>query len=73
VPAAPSPREPRPLRWLRDLFWRRSGAEGLRQFKQAFAPRWNRLYIAAPSRLALAFGALDILREITRSGPTPRS
>ncbi|WP_424940079.1 phosphatidylglycerol lysyltransferase domain-containing protein [Aliiroseovarius sp. S253] len=43
-----------------------SGAAGLRQFKAAFAPRWETLYAAAPTRLALAFGALDVTREICR-------
>jgi phosphatidylglycerol lysyltransferase len=43
-----------------------SGAAGLRQFKTSFAPSWETLYAAAPSRLALAFGALDVSREICR-------
>lgn len=43
-----------------------SGAAGLRQFKTAFAPNWETLYAAAPSRMALAFGALDVSREICR-------
>lgn len=43
-----------------------SGAAGLRQFKSSFAPRWETLYAAAPSRAALAFGALDVTREICR-------
>jgi phosphatidylglycerol lysyltransferase len=33
---------------------------GLLQFKAAFAPRWERRYIAAPGRLALALGAAEI-------------
>lgn len=43
-----------------------SGAAGLRQFKTSFAPSWETLYAAAPSRLALVFGALDVTREICR-------
>lgn len=43
-----------------------SGAEGLRQFKSAFAPSWETLYMAAPTRAALVLGSLDIIREITR-------
>ncbi|MEZ5767833.1 MAG: hypothetical protein R3D80_09350 [Paracoccaceae bacterium] len=43
-----------------------AGGGGLRQFKQTFAPAWETLYIAAPSLPALAAGALDVAREITR-------
>ncbi|MCK0143518.1 phosphatidylglycerol lysyltransferase domain-containing protein [Aliiroseovarius sp. F20344] len=43
-----------------------TGAAGLRQFKTSFAPRWETLYAAAPSRIALALGALDVTREICR-------
>ena len=43
-----------------------SGAAGLRQFKTSFAPSWETLYAAAPTRVALAFGALDVSREICR-------
>ena len=42
------------------------GGAGLRQFKSAFAPRWERLYLAAPNRLALALAAVDIARRIAR-------
>lgn len=41
-----------------------SGGAGLRQFKSSFAPRWKPLYLAAPSRLALGIGVLDIAREV---------
>lgn len=51
--------------WLDDA----SGAEGLRQFKTAFSPSWETLYIAAPTRTALTLGAIDIMREIMRSTP----
>ncbi|SMR72100.1 phosphatidylglycerol lysyltransferase [Aliiroseovarius halocynthiae] len=47
-----------------------SGAAGLRQFKTAFAPQWETLYAAAPTRAALAFGALDVTREICRKVQT---
>ena len=40
-----------------------SGA-GLRQFKCSFAPRTRRLYAAAPTRLALILGGIDILLRI---------
>ncbi len=48
-----------------------SGGAGLRQFKACFAPRWERLYIAAPNRLALSFAAVDIARRIARPRPLP--
>jgi phosphatidylglycerol lysyltransferase len=66
VPVAPDVADPAPLRVLRRRLETASGAGGLRHFKQAFAPRWETLYIAAPSLLALAAGALDVAREITR-------
>lgn len=47
---------------------RRAGA-GLMQFKSAFAPRWERLYIAAPRRPDLALAALEIRKAILRPGP----
>lgn len=66
VPVAPSPAEPRLLAWVRRHLARASGAPGLRQFKSAFAPSWERLYAAAPNRLGLALAALDLGREIAR-------
>jgi phosphatidylglycerol lysyltransferase len=42
-----------------------SGAGGLTRFKSAFAPNWDVLYFAAPSRLGLVLAGLDILRRIT--------
>jgi len=47
------------------------GGAGLRQFKSAFAPRWERLYLAAPNRLALALAAVDIARRIARPRRLP--
>ena len=49
---------------LRRLLDRATGAGGLRQFKAAFAPNWEPLYLAAPSLPALLIGGLDIAREI---------
>lgn len=41
-------------------------SRGLEQFKAGFAPRWQRLYIAAPSILALAIAGAEIRRQICR-------
>lgn len=55
--------------------WRRAeaqaGTAGLRQFKAGFAPNWQPLYIAAPSRAALALAAADIARAIRHPAPLP--
>ena len=61
------------FRYLRRQLDNATGAEGLRQFKTAFGPRWETLYLAAPNRLSLVLGAVDIVREITRQEkrPTP--
>ncbi|MCO6382324.1 bifunctional lysylphosphatidylglycerol flippase/synthetase MprF [Oceanicola sp. 502str15] len=48
-----------------------TGGSGLRQFKACFAPRWERLYLTAPTRLALAFAAVDIARRIAHPRPLP--
>lgn len=42
---------------------------GLDQFKSGFAPRWQRLYIAAPSWLALALVGAEIWRRVCRPEP----
>jgi phosphatidylglycerol lysyltransferase len=63
VPACPDPQSA----FWRFLAFRIAGfsrSAGLRQFKSSFAPRWQPLYLAAPSRLALIVGALDIAREV---------
>ncbi len=44
------------------------GAEGLERFKTAFAPRWRKLYIAAPDMLSLAIAAADLWRTIQQPG-----
>ncbi len=46
---------------------------GLARFKSAFAPRRERLYIAAPTPAALVLAALDIAREIHAPAPLPDS
>lgn len=37
---------------------------GLAQFKSAFAPRWRKLYMAAPNRFCLPFAAASLARAI---------
>lgn len=64
VPLGKQDHEPPLFHALRDMMDRVSGADGLRQFKSAFAPHWEVLYIAAPTRPGLVLGALDVLREI---------
>lgn len=44
-------------------------ARGLWQFKQAFAPRWERLYLIAPGFAAMALAGWDIRRAVTQPGP----
>ena len=47
------------------------GAEGLTRFKRAFAAAYEPLYLAAPSRPALALAAFDLARAIARPAPLP--
>lgn len=54
---------------LRRRMERAPGVAGLARFKAGFAPRRERLYIAAPSRAALLVAALDIAREIHMPAP----
>jgi phosphatidylglycerol lysyltransferase len=46
--------------------------DGLWQFKAGFAPRWQRVYIAASGPLSLAFGGAEIAHAILRPRPEPR-
>ena len=48
------------------------GSVGLAQFKSAFAPRWRPLYAAAPSRLALVIGALEVARAVLWPAALPK-
>ncbi|MEO9652575.1 MAG: phosphatidylglycerol lysyltransferase domain-containing protein [Roseobacter sp.] len=50
----------RALNFARDKW----SARGLKQFKSAFSPEWKPLYMAAPGRVRLCIGAIDLLREI---------
>jgi phosphatidylglycerol lysyltransferase len=47
-------------------------AEGLHQFKQAFKPRWERRYIAAPGPLRLLVAGAAIARAIHSRRPHPQ-
>ena len=40
--------------------------QGLVQFKSAFAPNWQTLYLAAPNRLGLVLSGAEIAREVLR-------
>ncbi|RPE71324.1 phosphatidylglycerol lysyltransferase [Pacificibacter maritimus] len=57
---------------IRKKFLQKSGAQGLKQFKSAFGPNWETLYMVAPSGLALVVGAMDILRRVTAPPRAPR-
>ncbi len=57
--------------WIRGKLLARSGAQGLRRFKAAFAPNWEVLYLAAPGPVSLGIAGMDILRRIT--APPPRA
>ncbi|WP_172961075.1 DUF2156 domain-containing protein, partial [Oceaniglobus roseus] len=61
--AVPDPAGPG---WLTRPFARRAGSAGLRQFKASFAPRWQPVHAAAPDRLSLLLGALDLARAVNR-------
>lgn len=50
---------------------RRTGSEGLRQFKAGFAPRPEARYVCAPTWPALAVALLDILRAVHLPGTLP--
>ena len=66
VPLGPKSDEPKIFHYLRYTLDKITGASGLRQFKSSFAPNWETLYVAAPTRLGLLLGALDVTREISR-------
>lgn len=55
--------------WLRN----RANSGGLARFKQAFAPRWQPLYMAAPTLPQLVLGAADIRRAILQPAPLTRT
>jgi len=68
--ALPCPTADGPMAHLSTRLDQISGAAGLAQFKQSFAPQWQTLYMAAPTRFALAVAGLEICREILRK-PVP--
>ncbi|MCW8842131.1 MAG: phosphatidylglycerol lysyltransferase domain-containing protein [Rhodobacteraceae bacterium] len=69
VPLA-APNRQSPHAQLRRLIDRASGGAGLRQFKTSFAPRWQRLYMAAPTRPHLLLAACDLARAVRRAPAT---
>jgi phosphatidylglycerol lysyltransferase len=69
VPADPA-RAGRAERALRRALLSASGGPGLTQFKAAFAPRFEPLYIAAPSLPGLALAAADLALAVWRA-PAP--
>ena len=56
-------------RWLDRIIARLSGGDGLQRFKDMFAPERTRLYIAAPSPVALALALADLGLAIRFPGP----
>ncbi len=58
-------------RMVLDRILARFGCDGagLRQFKAAFAPRWQPLYLAAPHQTGLALAAVEIARAIADPPP----
>lgn len=52
---------------LRRRILMQSNADGLRRFKNSFAPIWSTHYAIAPSRLSLALGMIEVLRAIKKS------
>ena len=55
---------------IRHLFDAATGAAGLAQFKKSFAPNWETLYVAAPSRFSLITACFDIGRAIQSPNTT---
>ncbi|UYV39306.1 phosphatidylglycerol lysyltransferase domain-containing protein [Rhodobacteraceae bacterium D3-12] len=51
---------------LRSAVFRAANGPGLLQFKSSFAPRYEPLYMAAPSRLSLLLGAADLALAVRR-------
>ena len=61
------PPKPRIAAALHSLFGGKDA--GLAQFKSAFAPQWQTLYLAAPNRLGIALCGAEIAREVLRPRP----
>ncbi len=72
VPVEYRAQDPWRFRILRQRINTAAGAAGLRQFKSSFAPRWETLYMAAPTPRSLAIGMLDVMREIRPARRQPR-
>ena len=63
VPIPENPNAPRTL----NLISKVTAAPGLRQFKASFAPRWQPLYAAAPTVLAMIIGLIDVAQAVNRA------
>ncbi len=66
--AVPCPRDSEafPLSYLRHKMIGYSKTDGLRRFKTSFAPNWETLYAAAPSRVSLSLGLVAVFTNVTR-------
>ena len=53
------------LNWIKRLNLRqRTSTQGLAQFKRSFAPKWQPLYAAAPSKAGLYLALWDVWQEV---------
>jgi len=56
------------LAWLRAHLFKSSSSAGLLRFKSSFAPNWETLYAAAPSKTGLLIGLWAVKRCVNRAG-----
>ncbi|MCF6443172.1 phosphatidylglycerol lysyltransferase domain-containing protein [Nereida sp. MMG025] len=70
--AAPRPRDAT-ASFLQNALSDATKGDGLRQFKQAFAPDWQPLYACAPSRWDLFWGGVEVTRHIHKGETTATS
>ncbi|MGB1208350.1 MAG: phosphatidylglycerol lysyltransferase domain-containing protein [Paracoccaceae bacterium] len=76
APRPPQDDAPWALRLAQRRIWAASGGAGLRQFKTSFAPVWRPRFAAAPGRISLALGLLDVARAVHHPdniAPEPRA
>ena len=72
TPACPDPSS-RIMRAFAMQVAARSRSPGLRQFKSSFAPRWQPLYVATPSRAGMIMALADIAHEVHHPLPLVRT